>query len=98
MTSAPCFGCSETPSYYSKKCAECGYKFASLPGGLERENALTRLPAARGYKLIRWFGVSVSGGAVVPAYLDDPIAAVCIFGLGVTIYMTGIVGAWWNEE
>jgi hypothetical protein len=35
---------------------------------------------------------------VVPAYLDDPIAAVCIFGLGVTIYMTGIVGAWWNEE
>jgi hypothetical protein len=98
MTSAPCFGCSETPSYYSKKCVECGYKFASLPGELERENALTRLRAARVYKLIRRVGVAVSGGAVVPAYLDDPIATFCILGLGIAIYMTGIVGAWWNEE
>jgi hypothetical protein len=98
MTSAPCLGCSETPSYYSTKCAECGYKFASLPGELERENALVRLRAARVYKLIRWFGVAVSGGAVVLAYLGDPITVVCILGLGVAIYITGIVGAWWNEE
>lgn len=98
MTSAPCLECSETPSYYSKKCAECGYKFASLPGELERENALVRLRAAGVYKFIRRCGVAVSGGAVVPAYLDDPLAAVCILGLGVAIYMTGIVGAWWNEE
>lgn len=98
MTPIPCRGCNEIPSYSSKKCADCGYKFAMAPGELEMENGLTRIRADRIYKLLRLSGVGLSFGAVAAEILDQSVAAVGLLALGVAIYVIGTVSVWWNAE
>lgn len=98
MTSNPCHGCSEIPSYSSKKCAECGYKFAMEPDELEMANALVRAGANRIYKVLRLSGVGLSFAAVAAEILDRSEVAVGLLALGIGIYVVGTVGVWWNDE
>ena len=98
MASNPCDGCSEIPSYSSKKCAECGYKFAMQPDELEIEIALTRIRADRIYKLLRLSGVGLSFAAVVAEFVDQSGAAVYLLALGAAIFVIGTVSVWWNAE
>ena len=98
MASNPCHGCSEIPSYSSKKCAECGYKFAMEPNEREMKNALFRIRVDRIYKLIRLSGAGLSFAALAAEIVDQSAAAICLLALGGAIYVVGTVGAWWNAE
>ena len=93
-----CEGCGDKPSYYTKKCIECGYRFAFSASELDLERNLDRLRSARVYKFVRLLGAGLSFGAVGAAILDYPTVAVAVVGLGAAIYVAGVAASWWNMD
>ncbi|RZI40104.1 hypothetical protein EGT07_24935 [Herbaspirillum sp. HC18] len=97
MTPDPCLGCSETPSYASTRCADCGYKFASLPYVRKIERTLEYLRANKIYKLVRMVGLGLSVGALGAAIGGHATVAMGLLIAGVALYITGTVAAWMND-
>lgn len=91
-----CEGCDEVPSYHNKKCVECGYKFAFSCRELEVERKLANLRTARAYTFVRLLGTGLSIGAVGATILDYPTVGAAVMGLGIAIFVAGLVGEWWN--
>lgn len=91
-----CEGCGEAPSYHNKKCVECGYKFAFSYEELEVERKLESLRTARACKFVRLLGTGLAIGAIGVTILDYPTVGAAVMGLGIAIFVAGLVGEWWN--
>ena len=92
-----CQACDETPSYYSKKCVECGRQYLRLAEESEVTDAVASEDSALVYKLVRLVGGGLCFGAIGAAILDYPTVASGVLGLGIAIFVSGIAGAWWNK-
>jgi hypothetical protein len=95
MSRIVCTECGTRVSANAEACQQCGYPVTTpLHGDGEAEAMQTGL---KEYRLIQLLGGAVLCGGILAAMADSPIAAAVSIAIGIAIYLTGLLGAWWNS-
>ncbi|HYD95276.1 MAG TPA: hypothetical protein VEC01_08120 [Noviherbaspirillum sp.] len=97
MTFGSCDECGERPSYTSEKCEACGYRFSRVLADSEVEDALSRIDSSPVYRYARLLGLGLAFAAIAAATLHKTGAAIGLAAAGTLLFLTGTVGAWWND-
>ena len=79
----------------AKTCPQCGSAFTK-PNQERTINDADATSLLKGYKLVRMAGASVACAGIIAAIAGSQAAATVFIAIGITAYITGLLGAWWN--
>lgn len=91
-----CTECRTRLPEQAEACPECGYPVTGREHKTSGEDTDTAHATLKEYKLLQFAGVTVTGGGVIAALVDSPIAAAVAVTVGIATYITGLLGVWWN--
>lgn len=81
----------------TENCVECGHPAiaSALDIAMDREGAQASM---KEYLLLQVLGLGVTGGGIVAAIADSPLAAAVSIAIGIATSVTGLFGTWWNRN
>lgn len=90
-----CSECRARLPAQAEACSECGYPVTVHKREQSRHEAASN--ADLEYKLVQLLGVVVFAAGVIAAFAESPIAATVALTIGGATYLSGLMGAWWNN-
>ena len=100
LTLVKCAECGARLSVQAEACSECGYPHirtaASLPRAAEDLDSAQAIHGE--YRLLQAGGLIVLVAGILAALADSRFAAGVTLTVGGTIYLAGVLGAWWNRR
>jgi ribosomal protein L40E len=96
MSRIVCTECGTRVSANAEACQQCGYPVTTPLHGDGEAKAMQQT-GLKEYRLIQLLGGAVLCGGILAAMADSPIAAAVSIAIGIAIYLTGLLGAWWNS-
>jgi ribosomal protein L40E len=92
-----CTECGGRVPTQAEACADCGYPvttraYQETPHGGEPHSI------HREYRLIQTLGASVAIAGLIAAMNGALIAAAVSLAVGIAVFLTGLLGSWWNRD
>lgn len=80
----------------AKICPQCGNAFVKPKHESALNDAADAARLLKGYKLVRLAGTTVGCAGIIAAFAGSSATATAFIAIGVSAYVTGLLGAWWN--
>lgn len=100
LTLVKCAECGARLAVQAEACPECGYPhIRSTAAPPRRGEDFESAQAVHGeYRLLQAGGLIVLVAGILAALADSRFAAGVTLTVGGTIYLAGVLGAWWNRR
>jgi hypothetical protein len=89
---------------HATTCPECGFRVSGETVGETAQAGGNTQPSLKIYNLIQLSGGCISCVGLIATFFASSIvtpatvAPTMLLGLGAAIYLTGLLGAWWNTR